>query len=332
MSSKKVAADVLPESNPAVKKMVDSNLISVIASVYNFEKSIQELYASLAESMQKSGRAFEIVFVDDGSNDKTYDLLLEIEKRDPRVKIIKMRAIFGEAATLDAGLKHSTGSTIIYVAGRVRIDANGLLDLLEKLDQGYDMVIGHRSPRADSLLNQFISKSFNWIARNMSGLKLHDMNSGVLVAKREVFDYVEIYGALNQFLPVLAVRKGYKVTEAKIRQLKGWFRKSLSLKEYLQRLLDILTVLFLTKYSKKPIHFLGFVGTLFTLIGLAINIYLFLYRLLEIGPIGGRPLLLFGSLFLVVGIQMISIGLIGEMIIFTHARDIKEYNIEKIVE
>lgn len=332
MDSQVVASDVLLETDPAKKKRTNKDFVSVIASVYNFEKSIQELYASLAEAMKKSGRPFELVFVDDGSDDKTYDLLLGIEEKDPRVKIIKMRAIFGEAATLDAGLKNSTGDTIIYVAGRVRVDANGLLDLLAKLEDDYDMVIGHRSPRADSAINQFISKAFNWIARNMSGMKLHDINSGVLVAKREVFEHVEIYGALNQFLPVLAARKGYKVTEAKIRQLKGWFRKSLSFKEYLQRLLDILTVLFLTKYSKKPIHFLGFVGTLFTLIGLVINVYLFIYRVLEIGPIGGRPLLLFGSLFLVVGVQMISIGLIGEMIIFTHASDIKEYNIEKIVE
>jgi hypothetical protein len=131
---------------------------------------------------------------------------------------------------------------------------------------------------------------------------------------------------------VLADRQGYKIAEAKIEQLPGAFRKSKYFNEYVQRLLDIITVIFLTNYSKKPIHFLGFVGALFTLVGAVIEIYLFIYRIFQLGPIAGRPLLLLGALLLVIGIQLISIGLLGEMIIFTHARDIKEYNIEEIIE
>jgi glycosyltransferase involved in cell wall biosynthesis len=332
MSAELLEKDVVKKPGIENDNGAKSNMISVIASVFNFEEGIRDLYQSLSETMTHSGKNYELVFVDDASEDNTYNILLEIEKDDPRVKIIKMRTIFGEAASFDAGIKNSGGDTIVFVTGRVRIAAAGLLDLLETLEDGHDMVVGWRYPRADSTLNQIVSKSFNWLVRKISNIQIHDMNSGVLVAKREVLENIEIYGALNHFLPVLAVRKGYKVTECKIKQLKGWFRKSRYFKEYLQRLLDILTVIFLTRYSKKPLHFLGFVGTVFTLVGLGINFYLFFYRLLEIGPIGGRPLLLFGSLLLVVGIQMISIGLIGEMIIFTHARDIKEYNIEKIVE
>lgn len=332
MCAQVLASDVTMNPDIAIENTTGENMISVIASIRNFDPSVRDLYVSLSESMQKSGRDYELIFVDDGSGDNTFKILTEIEKNDSRVKIIKMRAIFGEAASFDAGIKQSKGDTLIYITGRVRVAAKGLLDLLKSLDQGYDMVIGWRYPRADSTLNQFISKSFNWISRKFSGLPFHDMNSGVLVAKREVLENMPIYGSLNHFLPVLAVRQGYKVTETKIEQVKGWFRQSRYFKEYLQRLLDILTVIFLTKYSKKPIHFLGFVGTVFTLMGLGINVYLFFYRIFEFGPIGGRPLLLFGSLLLVVGVQLISIGLLGEMIIFTHAREIKEYNIEKIVE
>jgi hypothetical protein len=130
----------------------------------------------------------------------------------------------------------------------------------------------------------------------------------------------------------LAKKQGYKITEEKIAQLPGKFRKSKSISEYLQRSLDILTVIFLTKYSKKPIHLLGFIGGVLTLFGGVINLYLFFYRILGYGSIAGRPLLLLGALSLVIGIQMIAMGLIGEMIIFTHAEDIKEYNIETIIE
>jgi len=327
-----MANDVLAEKKIAKKKKTDKKTVSVITTVFNFEDSVRELYQSLSATMKRSGEDYEIIFVDDGSEDNTYSILAEIEADDPRIKLIKMRTSFGEASNLDAGLKHSVGKIIVYMTGRVRVSADGVLDLLKKLSEGYDMVIGWRHPRADSKLNQMISKSFNWLARKFSGLNLHDMNSGILVARREIFENVPIYGSLNRFLPMLASRQGYKITEAKIKQLKGRFRQSKYLSEYLQRLLDILTVMFLTKFSKKPIHFLGFVGMIFSLVGLGINIYLFIYRILGMGPIAGRPLLLMGALFLVIGIQMISIGLIGEMIIFTHARDIKEYNIEKIVE
>ena len=143
---------------------------------------------------------------------------------------------------------------------------------------------------------------------------------------------IQIYGGLSQFIPVLAKKQGYKIAEEKIEQLSGKFRKSRFVSEYLQRSLDILTVLFLTKYSKKPIHFLGFLGGVFTALGGIIELYLFFYRILGYGPIAGRPLLLAGALLLVIGIQMVAMGLIGEMIIFTHAGDIKEYNIEEILE
>ncbi|MCI0515546.1 glycosyltransferase [candidate division KSB1 bacterium] len=332
MTAEQGSTKGLVHSEAALENANSSEKISVIASVYNFENSVRELYLALTQALKKNGTEYELIFVDDGSQDSTYKFLVEIESADARVRIVKMRSTFGEAANFDAGIKIALGTTIIYLTGRVRISANGLIELLKTLHQGYDMVIGWRSPRADSKLNQIISGGFNALARKFSGLNYHDINSGVLVAKREVLENLPIYGSFSHFLPLLAVRKGYKVTETKIEQLRGEFRQSRYFREYVQRLLDILTVVFLTRYSKKPIHFLGFLGTLFTLIGLGCNLYLLLYRLLEIGPIGGRPLLLFSAFFLVTGIQMISIGLIGEMIIFTHARDIKEYNIEKILD
>ncbi|RMF64851.1 MAG: glycosyltransferase, partial [Calditrichaeota bacterium] len=204
--------------------------------------------------------------------------------------------------------------------------------LVRKLEQGCDLVMGWRHPRKDWPLNQTISRVFNWLIKRVSKIELNDVNSGVFAARRDVLEDVPMYGNLNIFLPILAARKGYVVSDEKIAQLPGEFRKSKYLTEYIQRLLDIVTVIFLTNYSKKPLHFLGFIGLVFALVGGLMNLYLFFYRVFQFGPIAGRPLLLLGALLLVIGIQMISIGLIGEMIIFTHAKEIKEYTIEEILE
>lgn len=305
---------------------------SVIVTVYNFENDIVEVYKTLLAALEKTLKSFEIIFVDDGSEDRTWRRLKDVSSEEWRVKLIRMRTRFDESACFDAGLKQATGENIVFFTARVRINPMHLSNLLRKLDQGYDLVMGWRYPRRDSSLNQVISRAFNWIVKKISKLPLHDTNSGVFVTRRSVLEDVPLYGNLNIFLPILAARKGYKVTDEKIEQLAGSFRKSRYVSEYFQRLLDIVTVIFLTNYSKKPLHFLGFFGLIFALVGAAMNLYLFVYRLFQFGPIAGRPLLLLGALLLVIGIQMISIGLIGEMIIFTHAKEIKEYTIEEILE
>ncbi|MCI0493821.1 glycosyltransferase [candidate division KSB1 bacterium] len=306
--------------------------LSVIVSFYNLEQNVDEYFNLLKSTLDSLNESYEIILIDDNSQDGTYPKLLKIAQEQSHVKLIKMRSRFGEASAFEAGFKLSLGKKIIFYTTRVRPDARDLPKLLAKLDQGYDLVIGWRSPRQDSLLNRFISHTFNLITKMISGLKLKDINSGILAMNRDVLENIQIYGGLNQFIPLLAKKQGYKITEERIAQLPGQFRQSRSISEYLQRSLDILTVIFLTKYSKKPIHFLGFVGGILTLFGGVIDVYLFFYRILGYGSIAGRPLLLLGALSLVIGIQMIAMGLIGEMIIFTHAGDIKEYNIETIIE
>lgn len=292
---------------------------------------IEETGRALVQAMEEYGDRFEIIFVDDGSVDQTFDLLSKMAEADSRVRVIKMRSTFGEASSFDAALQMSRGKKIVYFTTRVQIDPHGILKLLTKLDNNYDLVVGWRYPRRDSRLNQIISRIFNMLALRGSDLDLHDINSGIIVTRREVLEHLPLYGDLNNFIPLLALRQGYRITEEKIEQLPGKFRQSRYVNAYLQRFLDIITVIFLKNYSKKPLHFLGFLGAIFAIIGGAINLYLFVYRILGFGGIAGRPLLLLGALLLVIGIQMISIGLVGEMVIFTHARDIKDYNIEKIL-
>lgn len=323
----------LSEKSPKkVKVTVGELSLSVIVSFYNLEQNVDEYFNLLRSTLDSLDEKYEIILIDDNSQDGTYPKLLKIAQQHEHVKLIKMRSRFGEASAFEAGFKLSLGRKIIFYTTRVRPDARDLPKLLKKLEQGYDLVIGWRSPRRDSKLNRFISHTFNLITKMISGLNLRDINSGILVMNRDVLENIQIYGGLNQFIPILAKKQGYQITEEKITQLPGKFRKSKSISEYLQRSLDILTVIFLTKYSKKPIHFLGFVGGVLTVFGGIIDIYLFFYRILGYGSIAGRPLLLLGALSLVIGIQMIAMGLIGEMIIFTHAGDIKEYNIEEVIE
>ena len=315
-----------------MKSTLNSPRISAVVAIFNQEDSVDQLYTSLNKALETHTEDFEIIFVDDGSVDGTFSKLSQIVARDPKTRLIRMRSSFGESSAIDAGLKSARGELIVYFTGRVRVNPEDVTKLLRKLEEGNDLVLGWRSPRRDSKLNRIISKAFNYIVRMISKLKLHDINSGVFVARRSVLERVPLYGNLNNFIPLLASRQGYKVAEEKVEQLPGSFRQSRYVKEYLQRILDIITVIFLSNYSKKPLHFLGFLGAIFAIAGLGINLYLFIYRIFGFGGIAGRPLLLLGALLLMIGIQMISIGLIGEMIIFTHAGEIKEYNVERIIE
>jgi len=315
-----------------MKSTLNSPRISAVVAIFNQEDSVDQLYTSLNKALETHTEDFEIIFVDDGSVDGTFSKLSQIVARDPKTRLIRMRSSFGESSAIDAGLKSARGELIVYFTGRVRVNPEDVTKLLRKLEEGNDLVLGWRSPRRDSKLNRIISKAFNYIVRMISKLKLHDINSGVFVARRSVLERVPLYGNLNNFIPLLASRQGYKVAEEKVEQLPGSFRQSRYVKEYLQRILDIITVIFLSNYSKKPLHFLGFLGAIFAIAGLGINLYLFIYRIFGFGGIAGRPLLLLGALLLMIGIQMISIGLIGEMIIFTHAGEIKEYNVERIID
>ena len=310
---------------------IQNNMISVIVPVYNMGEEITGFLQSVQASMQNTGRHYELIAVDDGSTDSTFEHLKQFAKGHPDIVLLRMRSTFGEAAALDAGIRHSSGKTIALLTARVRVNPAGLPEMLNEFDKGQDMVVGWRFPRRDSMMNRIISRLFNRMSTGMSKIQLHDINSGIFVTDRDVLGKINFYGDLHYFIPVLAARQGYSISEIKIEQLPGKFRSSRYPKEYLQRILDIITVLFLSRYSKKPIHFMGFAGGLFALLGMAVLIYLFFYRILLFGPIAGRPLLILGALLLVIGIQMISIGLLGEMVIFTHAGDIEEYNIEEII-
>jgi glycosyltransferase involved in cell wall biosynthesis len=305
--------------------------LAVIVSVRDCAPAIEAVHAGLVKALDGLERPYETVFVDDASTDATSEKLARLARLHPNLTYIRMRSSFGEAAALDAGLKHSTAETIVFLSGRVRVNPKDVPGLVLALEKGEDLVSGRRHPRRDSVLNRFVSRLFNRMASSIFKVRLRDVNSGIFATTRSVLGRVSFYGDLYNFITILAAQQGYRVREENVEQLPGFFRVSRYPHEYMQRSLDMITVFFLARYSKKPIHFLGFVGSILILLGLGILVYLFVYRILQMGGIAGRPLLVLGALLLVIGIQMISIGLLGEMIIFTHAGDIEEYNIEEII-
>ncbi len=306
--------------------------VSAIVTMSPNMESIEVLADSITKAIESSKYDAEIIFIDSGNTKISDDQKSKALSSFKNIKIVKLRSMASEAAAFDAGLQNSLGENILYINSAKRMNPTGINALLEELSKDLDLVMGWRHERKDSSLNQFISKVFNWFIKKLYHLKLKDINSGVFVARRAMFEELSIYGDMNIFLPVLAARKGYKVGEAKVEQVPGEFRQSKFISEYVQRILDFITVIFLMNYSKRPLHFLGFLGVIFTILGVLMNGYLFIYRFFGFGGIAGRPLLLLGALLLVIGVQMISIGLIGEIIIFTHAREQIEYSIEEILE
>jgi glycosyltransferase involved in cell wall biosynthesis len=305
--------------------------ISAIVAISESAEGVEEVYGRLRASLEARGEPFEVILVDNGVGGEGVRRLEARCREAENVRLIRFRSAFSEASALDAGFRESRGASIVYTTTRVRVDPDGLAGLVDHLGDDADIVVGWRHPRSDSRLNQIVSRAFNRITSRLGGLALHDLNSGVFAARKEVLRDVMVYGDLDKFLPLLAHKQGYRVKEVPIAQLPGHFRRSSHVKEYFVRLLDIITIVFLMNYSKKPIHFLGFLGIVFSLAGGALSLYLFLYRITGQGPIAGRPLLLLGILLFVIGIQMIAIGLLGEMMIYIHAREIDEYNIEEII-
>jgi glycosyltransferase involved in cell wall biosynthesis len=330
---KTVSSDgqTMTNSLPALQTGSGAAAFSVIVLTRNNRDEIAGLHREITAALSVWTQPHELIYVDDGSTDGTWAELAAISQADAKVKVARMRSSFGEASALDAGVQIASGAVLLYFTCRVRIKPADALNLLHQIEAGEDVVIGVRHPRADSGLNRIVSRAFNSLTNRMTKLHLHDVNSGVLALRREVLDHVPYYGTLNAFLPVLAHRQGYHIAEGNVEQLPGWFDQSRYPKNYIRRTLDLVSVLFLSKYSKKPLHFLGFIGALFTLLGAGINLYLFIYRILGFGGIAGKPMLLLGAILFIIGIQMISIGLLAEMIIFTHAKEIKDYNIEEII-
>jgi len=303
--------------------------VSVIVPVLDEEGSILELAAQVGQVLADSDTDYEIVFVDDGSSDATSKKVHEAHAANERVRLVRLRRNFGKAAALCAGFEASSGPIVVTMDGDLQDEPSEIPRFLAKLDEGFDLVSGWKKTRHDPANKRWPSKLFNWATRRLAQVDLHDFNCGFKAYRREVLDQIAIYGELHRYIPVLASRRGFRVGELAVAHNPrrhgvskyGWDR-------YYKGLLDLITVLFITKYTRRPLHLFGAIGLACFGAGFVINAYLAtLWALGE--SLSNRPLLLLGVLLMLVGIQVLTSGLIGEMITFKNFRRTDTYSVKE---
>ena len=304
--------------------------LSIIIPLLNEAESIQELYGSLINVLSQNNYDFEVVFIDDGSTDNSVDIIKNIIKNDPRIHLIEFRKNFGKAMALQAGFRFCEGDIVITMDADLQDDPNEIPRFIAKLEEGYDLVSGWKYHRHDSLEKRLPSKLFNKVTSTLSGVKLHDFNCGFKAYRKKVIDSIDVYGELHRYIPVLAHRYGFKITEIAINHKTRPYGKSkYGFERYLSGLFDSVSVSFLLKYHNKPMYMFGKLGMLMLTIGFLICAYLTVEWFQGV-PIGSRPLLLLGILLMILGVQFFSSGLIADLVVDATYRD--RYNTDHIKE
>jgi glycosyltransferase involved in cell wall biosynthesis len=304
--------------------------VSVVVPVLDEEGTVGELAAQVAAVLDGLGLPFEIVFVDDGSRDRTVERVREARERDPRVRLVRLRRNFGKAAALSAGFDHCSGRLIVTMDGDLQDDPAEIPRLLAELEaRQLDLVSGWKRQRRDPASKRLPSKLFNWVTRRLAGVDLHDFNCGFKVYRREVLGEIAVYGELHRYIPVLASRRGFAIGEVEVNHLPrrhgsskyGWDR-------FYKGLLDLITVLFITRYTRRPLHLFGGFGLLFLAAGFSIDAYL-AWGWFRGAALSNRPLLLLGVLLMLLGFQVLTTGLLGEMITYKNFRRHDSYSIKE---
>ena len=235
--------------------------ISVIVPVYNECESVTELSASISENLKKTGKPFEIIFVDDGSTDDTSEKLLQLKRSIPEIKLIRFQKNYGKSAALSAGFEKAEGHFVVTIDGDLQDEPKEIVNLLQKLEEGYDLVSGWKKDRRDRFIKRFSSKIFNFVTSVTTGVYLHDHNCGLKAYRRVVVKNLSLYGELHRYIPALIHSLGFKVAEIEVTHHHRKYGKTkYGLWRFFAGFFDLLTVLFLTKYTTRPLHLFGIIG------------------------------------------------------------------------
>ncbi|MCD4827999.1 MAG: glycosyltransferase family 2 protein [Candidatus Cloacimonetes bacterium] len=288
--------------------------LSFVLPVCNEQDSLRQLYDEIVE--YTSHERYEMIFIDDGSVDGGFDVLSELAQQDSRVKVVRFRSNFGKAAALQTGFRYASGDIIISMDTDLQDNPAEIPNLLAKLDEGWDLVSGWKKKRRDPLGKRLPSKLFNGITSLVTGLKLHDFNCGFKAYRREVVEELDIYGELYRYIPALAHRRGFRVTEMAVEHRpRTHGRSKYGMERLLHGFFDLLTVQLLTRYNHSPLYLFGRLGLLSGGAGFLVSLYLSIMKYAYGMPLSNRPLLFLGMLLIMVGVQLFSIGLIGELVV-----------------
>lgn len=305
--------------------------LSVLIPLYNEKENINPLFEKLRSTLSGLQMNWEVVFVDDGSTDGSQSVLRGLVSAFPRVRVIELRRNFGKSASLAAGFSQVRGENIITMDADLQDDPEDIPRILNELERGFDLVSGWRVKRQDRFIKRWTSRIFNRVTASLTGIRVHDFNCGLKALRREVIKELSLYGELHRYIPVLVYWKGYKVGEIKVTHHRRVFGISkFGVYRFFAGFMDMLTVMFLTKYIKKPLHLFGGIGLFFFLLGVLINLYLVVMSILG-DFIRVRPLLLLAVLLMLIGFQLISTGLLGEMMAMSLHRKKEDYIIKQIL-
>ncbi len=289
--------------------------LSVVIPIYNEEENIRPLYEELSEVLQSLDHTSEIVFVDDGSSDRSLELLTTIQQQDERVVVVSFRRNFGQTAAMAAGFDYATGDVIVTMDGDMQNDPHDIPALLAKMEEGYDLVSGWRFNRQDAFINRKLpSMIANKLISTVTGVHLHDYGCTLKMFRREITKGIRLYGEMHRFIPAIASGMGSRIAEVKVNHRPRRFGTSkYGISRTLRVILDLMTVKFLLSYATRPIQVFGMLGIISGSLGFFIALVMTIQRQFFGIPLGNRPLLLLAVLLIFMGMQFISMGLLGEL-------------------
>jgi len=310
--------------------------ISIVIPIYNEEENLPILYEKLKAVLDRLGKSYEIIFVNDGSTDRSWEIIKELAEKDPHVVGVNFRKNFGQTAAMSAGFEVAQGEVIITMDGDLQNDPEDIPKLLQELNKGYDIVSGWRKDRKDAFISRTLpSKIANWLISRVTGVHLHDYGCSLKAYRSDVAKRLDYYGEMHRFLPALAKSVGAKITEIPVKHHPRIYGKSkYGISRTFKVILDLFLVKFLLDYRTKPLRVFGGIGLLLFTIGLLLLLYLVGVKLILGEDIGQRPLLIFGVLLVLSGIQLISTGIVAELITRTYyeAQEKRPYIVKEIVK
>ena len=318
-------------------KLGKPELISIVVPLLNESESLEELANALLTVAATHGLYLEVIFVDDGSRDDSWDKIRRLATADPRIRGIRFRRNFGKAAALAAGFDAALGQVVLQMDADLQDDPAEIPKFLAKLEEGFDVVNGWKRVRKDPWHKVWPSRVFNWLVSCLTGLKLHDHNCGLKCFRAEVVKELPLYGELHRFIPVMAHARGYRVAELPVEHHpRRYGRSKYRFHRFVKGFLDLLTMVFLTVFGERPLHLLGGIGLSAFLLGAAGLSYLAVcwvlarFRVPGFGPIGTRPLLIYSLACLIIGFQMLAIGFLGELVASQNIRNEHKYSIAEL--
>ncbi len=303
-----------PQSDATVRDQTTPSL-SIVIPLIDEAESIRPLYDRVTAVVDREAYNAEIIFIDDGSRDGSYENIQQLAETDDRVRAIRFRRNFGKSAGLANGFRAARGELIVTMDADLQDDPDEIPRLIAKLDEGYDLVSGWKQVRHDPVTKRLPSRVFNWLTGVMSGIRLHDFNCGLKVYRREVVEEIRMARGMHRFTPALAHMRGFRVAEIPVKHHPREFgRSKYGAKRFIDGVLDLVTVLLLTRYMTRPLRFFGWIGSTLVASGVIIGLYITWLRIMYGSILNRHPLLWLGILLIIVGLQLVSTGLLAELI------------------